>query len=121
MANVQITQVQALRHLIDNAPANTPAEIIEAAEKLYTAKTKKYDRVKTESKASRENKELAPMFLELIASNPDELINTVWLNEHCNDPRVRTPQKARAIVNVLIEDGSVVKYTEKKKTYYKIA
>lgn len=116
-----MTQAQALRYLLDHANADTPAEVIEAAEKLYTAKTKVYKRAKTISKEARENMELAPMFFELIASNPDELINTVWLNEHCNDPRVRTPQKARAVVDVLLKDGSVVKYFEKNKTYYKIA
>ena len=122
MANeIKITQAQALRHLIDNAADTTPAEVIAAAEALYTAKTKKYDRPKTMSKEARENAEIAPMVLDLIMSNPDELINTVWLNEHCNDPRVRTPQKARAVVDVLIKDGSVVKYSEKNKTYYKVA
>lgn len=116
-----ITQAQALRHLIDHASADTPQEVITAAESLYTAKTKKYDRPKTMSKEARENAELAPMFFEMISNNPDELINTVWLNEHCNDPRVRTPQKARAVVDVLLKNGSVVKYSEKNKTYYKVA
>lgn len=116
-----VTQAAAIRFLIDHADKNTPAEVIAAAEKLYTAKTKKRAYTKTESKAARENKELAVAMLELIAANPDELINTVWLNDHMNDPRVRTPQKARAVVNVLIESGDVVKYTDKKKTYYKLA
>lgn len=122
MANeIKITQAQALRHLIDNAAQDTPAEVITAAEALYTAKTKKYARPKGMSKEARENAEIAPMFLDLIMSHPDELINTVWLNDHCDDPRVRTPQKARAVVDVLIKDGAVVKYSEKNKTYYKVA
>lgn len=127
MANVTtttkttMTQAAALRYLIDHANDQTPAEVIAAAEALYAAKTKKYDRKKTISKEARENMELAPSFLEMIAANPDELINTVWLNDHCNDPRVRTPQKARAVVEVLIKNGEVVKYSEKNKTYYKVA
>ena len=116
-----MTQAAALRFLIDHASAETPAEVIAAAEKLYLAKTKKYDRPRTISKEARENMEIAPMFLELIAANPDELINTLWLNKYCDDPRVRTPQKARAVVDVLIKEGSVVKYSVKNKTYYKLA
>lgn len=119
MTKATMTQAQAIRYLIDNASAETPADVITAAEALYKAKTKKYDRPKTMSKEARENAEIAETFYYLILSNPNELINTVWLNNHCDDPRVRTPQKARAIVTVLINDGRVVKYTEKNKTYYK--
>lgn len=119
MTKANVTQAQAIRYLIDNASAETPADIIAAAEALYKAKTKKYDRPKTVSKEARENAEIAESFYEMIVSNPDELINTVWLNDHCDDARVRSPQKARAVVTVLINDGRVVRYTEKNKTYYK--
>lgn len=116
-----LTQAQALRHLIDNAPENTPVEVIEAAEKLYTAKTKKYDRPKTASKERLMNEKLVAPVVELIKANPDEMINATWVNDHFNDVNVRSPQKARVIVEMAIEAGLVEKYTEKGRTYYRAA
>ena len=122
MANVTMTQAQALRHLIDNAPAGTPAEIIAKAEELYTSKTKKYDRPATISKERRVNESLVAPMMEVIASAPaDELINATWINNNFNHVEVRSPQKARVIAEIAIEQGLLEKYTHKGRTYYKVA
>lgn len=115
-----ITQASALRWLIDNA-VNAPADVIEAAERLYTAKTKRYERPATVSKERRINEAIMPELVELIRNNPDEMINATWLNDHCNNPEVRSPQKARAIIELAIEAGNVTKYQFKGRTYYKMA
>lgn len=115
-----MTQAQAIRFLIDNAPENTPFEVIEAAEKLYTAKTKKYDRPKTVSKERRMNETLVEPIVELIKQNPDEMVNATWINANFNHPEVRSPQKARVIAEIAIERGLLEKYQEKGRTYYKV-
>lgn len=112
-----MTQAAALRWLIDNAN-NAPAEVVEAAEKLYTAKTKKYDRTKTESKAARLNATLMPIVVELIENNPNTLINATWLNDHINHAEVRSPQKARYLADMAIKNGLIEKYTYKGRVYY---
>lgn len=124
MANTTntMTQAQALRHLIDNAPEGTPSEVLEAAEKLYTAKTKKYDRPKTVSKERRINEGLVAPMMEVITSAPEgELINATWINDHMDNFEVRSPQKARVIAEIAIEQGLLEKYSHKGRTYYKVA
>lgn len=115
-----VTQAAAIRFLIDNAPANTPAEVLESAEKLYIAKTKKYDRPKTISKERRLNESLVEPIVELIKENPGEMINATWINANFNHPEVRSPQKARVIAELAIEAGMLEKYQEKGRTYYKV-
>lgn len=117
-----MTQAAALRWYIDNT-IDAPVEVKEAAEKLYAAKTKVYDRAKTVSKERRENESLVPAMIELITKGNDagELVNTKWLADNFNHPAVRSPQKARAIVDIAINEGIVEKYQEKGRTYYKAA
>ena len=115
-----MTQAAALRWLIDNA-VDAPAEVITKAEELYVAKTKKYDRPKVASKERIANEALVPMVIDLMKANPDDLINATWLNDHINHVDVRSPQKARAIAELAIEKGLVEKFTEKGRTYYKLA
>lgn len=117
-----MTQAAALRFLIDNAPACTPAEVITAAEKLYTAKTKKYDRPKTASKERRANEALVPAVVELIKNAPDGvMVNATYINDHLNDVNVRSAQKARVIAEIAIEMGLIKKESVKNRTYYVMA
>lgn len=114
-----MTQAAALRYLIDHASIDTPVEVFAAAEKLYTAKTKKYDRPKGISKERRANEALVPAIVELITNNPDEMVNATWINDHFDHVDVRSPQKARVIVEMAIEKGLVEKYQHKGRTYYR--
>lgn len=114
------TQAEALRILIDYAAQHIPTEVIEKAEELYAAKTKKYDRAKTISKERRLNESLVEPIVELIKENPGEMINATWINANFNHPEVRSPQKARVIAELAIEAGMLEKYQEKGRTYYKV-
>lgn len=123
MANIKttMTQAAAIRYLIDHASPETPADVIAAAEKLYAAKTKKYERpAGVKSKERLANESIVPEFVELIASNPDEMVNATWLNAHCSNPAVRSPQKARVIADIAIEQGLIEKYQDKGRTYYRL-
>ena len=111
------TQAQALRWLIDNS-TNAPADVIEAAERLYTAKTKRYNRPKVASKAARENAALVPVVVALVENAGDELVNATFISNHIDRPEVRSAQKARAIADMAISNGDLVKYTYKGRTYY---
>lgn len=115
------TQAAAIRYLIDHASENTPADVIEAAEKLYTAKMKKYPRhTNVKSKERRANEEAVNEFIELMKANPEEMINATWLNANSINPDVRSPQKARVIIDIAIEQGIAEKYTDKGRTYYRL-
>ena len=116
--NNTMTQAQALRWLLDNTPS-IPEDVRESAEKLYTAKTKVYDRPKTMSKEARLNLSLVDPVVEMIKANPDAIINATWINDHFDHPEVRSPQKARAIVDQAISQGKVEKYTVKGRVYYR--
>ena len=113
-----MTQATALRWLIDNA-ANAPVEVIEAAEKLYTAKTKKYDREKTVSKTQRLNESLVPVVVEFVATHPDEMVNATFVKDNLDNVEIRSAQKVVAIANMAIAQGLLEKYAHKGRTYYR--
>ena len=122
MSNVKnaLTQAQALAFLIEHAPANTPADVLFKARELYAAKTKKYDRPRTISKERRANEALVPAVVELVKSAVDGcLVNATWINDHFDHVDVRSPQKARVIAEIAIEQGLLEKYTYKGRTYYR--
>ena len=117
-----MTQAQALNFAIENFGAQMPADVLAKLNELYASKTKKYDRPATKSKERMMNESLVPAIVELIANAPeDELVNATWLNDHFDHFEVRSPQKARAIVEIAINDGLVEKYSQKGRTYYRVA
>lgn len=116
-----MTQVQALAWLIENAPENTPADVMEKAKGLYASKTKKYDRPKTESAVARKNRTLIEPLATFCAEHANDRINTTYIAEYMNCPDIRTPQKARVIADLAVEAGLLEKYEEKKRPYYKVA
>lgn len=112
------TQAAALRWLIDNAPAGTPEDVMTAAENLYTAKTKKYDRPRTESKAARLNATLVDPVVALVGAHPEELVNATFIRDNLNHFEVRSAQKARVIADMAIAEGKLDKYTKGGRVYY---
>lgn len=118
MANVTMTQAQAIRYLIDNA-VDAPTDVIEAAEKLYAAKTKKYDRPNVPTKAQRENMSLIDPLVEFVAAHPDDMVNTIFIKEYFNHPAVRSTQKAASLANMAVKQGKLEKYTEKNRVYFR--
>ena len=115
-----MTQAAALRWLIDNA-VNTPEDVMVKAEELYTSKTKKYDRPKTISKERMMNEKLVAPVVELVKNAPEgELVNATWINANFDHVDVRSPQKARVIAEIAIEQGLLEKYTHKGRTYYRV-
>lgn len=113
------TQAQALAYVIEHFGADIPEDILAKLNELYTAKTKKYDRPKVASKERRLNESLVPQVVELIKGAGQELVNATWVNANFDNPEVRSPQKARVIVELAIEQGLVEKYQEKGRTYYR--
>lgn len=114
-----MTQAQALRYLIDHAPAETPSEVLASAEKLYTAKTKVYARpTGAKSKERKANEALVPALISLIKDNPGELINATFINNNLDNVAVRSPQKARVIADIAIEQGLLEKFNHKGRVYY---
>ena len=55
------------------------------------------------------------------AVSASELIAETDLTELANDTGVVSTQKVSALLKKLVDGGKVVKYTDKKKTYFKIA
>ena len=120
MEKTNMTQAAALRWLIDNA-VDAPTDVITKAEELYTSKTKKYDRPKTVSKERMMNEKLVDPVVELVANAPaDELVNATWINNNFDHVDVRSPQKARVIAEIAIEQGKMEKFTHKGRTYYRV-
>lgn len=119
-AEVKMTQAAALRWLIDHA-VDCPEDVREAAEKLYTAKTKKYNTTKTVSKARRENEVLADEVEKYLFDNQaNDRINSAYLAGEYGVGKITTPQKANAVMAILIERGTAEKFTVKGRTYYRI-
>ena len=120
--NNTFTQASALAFAIENFGAQMPEDVLVKLNELYTAKTKKYDRPKTVSKERRINESLVAPMMEIIENAPEgELINATWINANFDNVEVRSPQKARVIAEIAIEQGLLEKYTHKGRTYYKVA
>lgn len=56
-----------------------------------------------------------------VAVSASELIARGGLDELANESGVVSTQKVSAYLNKLVAVGKVVKYTDKKKTYFKVA
>ena len=55
------------------------------------------------------------------AVSPSELIAETDLSELANESGIVSTQKVSAYLNKLIASGKVIKYTDKKKVYFKVA
>ena len=55
------------------------------------------------------------------AVSATELIAEIDLSELANESGIVTTQKVSAYLNKLVASGKAIKYTDKKKTYFKVA
>lgn len=116
-----MTQAAALEWLIAHAPEGTPEDVMTKANELYTAKTKKYDRPKTESPTAKKNRALIDPVVAFVANYPNDLVNATFIAANMNHPEITSPQKARIIADMAIAEGKLEKYIEGKRPYYKVA
>ena len=100
MANTSITRAQALAYAID-ACADNP-EVVKVLFKMHSSITKPRSATsKVPSRARCENEKISYALHTLALASDATTFDTAWVV--ANDTRVRTPQKATAVMRVAVE------------------
>lgn len=84
-------------------------------EMLENRKTNKSDKP---SKAQRENAELAERVIAVMGVEP---MSATEIMEAVNHEKIRSTQKARALVGILMDEGRVESVKEGKKVLFRLA
>ena len=135
MANTKMTQVSALEiavevieNIIDGTPVNPATfNLPEVAEKLSGMAEKLAEKRSTPSKAdkekSAEHKAIADEII-LVLSTEETVTNGMTVSEmqKASDKLAEySNQKISAILRKMIENGTVAKTVDKKKSYFSLA
>ena len=135
MANVKMTQVSALEiavevieNIIDGTPVNPATfNLPEVAEKLSGMAEKLAEKRSTPSKAdkekSAEHKAIADEIV-LVLSTEETVTNGMTVSEMQKASEMLagySNQKISAILRKMIDNGTVVKTVDKKKSYFSLA
>lgn len=119
MANKEMTRAQALTIAIDTIREyEGECEALTVLEKMHAQITKPRKRSDAPSKARILNESLAGKVYEAMQGY-GEPVSTKWVCEHVNG--IMTPQKATAVMRILLEDGRVTRSKEGKAVTYSIA
>ena len=73
---------------------------------------------KAVSKKAVENDALAVKLVDLMVAHADASVNAKFIADHLAG--VDTPQKATAVANAAIKAGTVERYTDKGRTFYRL-
>lgn len=135
MANTKMTQVSALEiavevieNIIDGTPVNPATfNLPEVAEKLSGMAEKLAEKRSTPSKAdkekSAEHKAIADEII-LVLSTEETVTNGMTVSEmqKASDKLAEySNQKISAILRKMVDNGTIVKTVDKKKSYFSIA
>ena len=102
MANTSITRADALAYAIDACYDNP--EVVKTLMRMYASITKpRSASAKVPSRARRENEKISYDLHALALRSDSVTFDTAWVV--ANDTRVRTPQKATAVMRVAVEMG----------------
>lgn len=115
--NTKITRAEAMDYAIAHLN-NVPVEIMDKLVSIRDSFTKKP--TATESKVAKENKMLAVQVARWVAENFNETDPTFINSKAIANafPSIATTQKAVAVLNHALADGSVIKFQLRGRTYY---
>ena len=117
MTNSKMTYVAALSYVLTNC-TDLPTEVAEKLTALKEQTEKRNSAERKPTKAQVANEELKGVVLSVLSTEPATVSELMT-----KDARLAalSNQKVSALLNALVEDGKVVKTTEKRKSYFALA
>lgn len=111
----KMTYVEALNVALT---ADLPEEVKEKLTALRDQTMKRNSAERKPTKAQVANEALKAQMLEVLDTTPRTVTEVMGLAEALS---ALSNQKVSALLNALVEDGKVVKTTEKRKSYFALA
>lgn len=91
---------------------------VEVLTKMYEQISKPRKKSNTPSKARLANENMLRKCVEAMKGH--DKVTSAWLLEHVTGWTSLTPQKVTAVMNIGIEDGTVIRTKEGKAVYYSV-
>jgi predicted transcriptional regulator len=118
--NDKMTNRKALTYAIDNL-TDAPAEVIAKLTKMVEQLDKKNASPKKLTAQQVKNEELKEVIVDFLADNENEGFTVTDLIKSVAELNGDSNQHVSALMRQLVEAGKAVKYSEKRRTYFKIA
>jgi predicted transcriptional regulator len=120
MSNTKITNKTALLFAIDAIGDSNP-EVTAKLQKMVEQLEKKNASPKKLTAQQLKNEELKEIILDFLAENEDKGFTVTDLIKSITELNGDSNQHVSALMRQLVETGKVKKYSEKRRTYFKIA
>ena len=119
MTTSKTTYRSALTYAIENL-TDAPAEVIEKLEAMIAQLDKKNAAPKKLTAKQEANAVLSEIILDFLSANGDASFTVSDLIKSIPECEGDTPQHVSALMRQLVQAGSVEKYTDKRRTYFKV-
>jgi len=110
----KITYVKALNYVIDNFDENTPSDVVEKITALRDTYVKKAENKKATARQN-ENESVKDIILAVLTTEGATVTDIQKRDETLG---AMSNQRVSALLRQLVEDGKVVKTTDKKKSFF---
>ena len=117
--NDKMTNRKALTYAIDNL-TDAPAEVIAKLQKMVEQLDKKNASPKKLTAQQVKNEELKEVIVDFLADNVDTGFTVSDLLKAIAELEGDSNQHVSALMRQLVEAGKVEKYSEKRRTYFRI-
>ena len=117
--NDKMTNRKALTYAIDNL-TDAPAEVIAKLQKMVEQLDKKNASPKKLTAQQVKNEELKEVIVDFLADNADTGFTVSDLLKAIAELEGDSNQHVSALMRQLVEAGKVEKYSEKRRTYFRI-
>ena len=115
------TNKTALLYAIENLSASAPAEIIDKLNAMVAQLDKKNASPKKLTAQQVKNEELKEVIVDFLADNENQGFTVTDLIKSVAELEGDSNQHVSALMRQLVEANKVEKYSEKRRTYFKIA
>lgn len=121
MSNVKVTNKMALNYAIDNLKDSAPADVIAKLENMVAQLEKKNASPKKLTAQQEKNEVIKGIILDFLADNADTGFTVSDILKSVPECEGDSNQHVSALMRALFLAGSIEKYTEKRRTYFRIA
>lgn len=115
----KMTNVKAINYVVENFGADLPADVAEKLEKIKASFEKKSENRKPTA-TQKENEGVKEAILAVL-NEAEGGLTVTEIQAKDETLGAVSNQKVSALLRQLIEANKVEKYTEKKKSYFKVA
>lgn len=119
MASTKLTNKSALNYVLDNY--DVPTDVATKLKAMIAAIERKSSAPKKPTAVQVTNENLKAVIVDFLTVNAENGYTVTDLIKSVEELADLSNQKVSALLRLLKEDGKVVSYSEKRKTYFKVA